>query len=88
VVRTELASGRLARVAVAPSSRGRGHGRALVTAALERARSLGIESMTLNVSEDNEPALRLYTSLGFTDLGPLTDRPGVRRMGRKLSAVS
>jgi ribosomal protein S18 acetylase RimI-like enzyme len=84
LVETGAAAARLARVAIAPSSRGEGHGRALVTAALAQARVLGIHSVLLNVYQDNEPAVRLYASLGFADLGPSTEYPGVRRMRRDL----
>jgi GNAT superfamily N-acetyltransferase len=46
---------------VVPSARGRGLGRALMEAALAKAP----DDVTLEVIEQNEPALRLYESLGF-----------------------
>jgi ribosomal protein S18 acetylase RimI-like enzyme len=45
--------------------RGHGLGRALVTATKDRARARGCRRIELDVQEDNEPALALYTSLGF-----------------------
>ena len=84
LVQIGAAAGRLARVAVEPGSRGRGHGRALVAAALERARALGFDSVELNVHRDNERAVRLYASLGFQELGEAQPRPEVKRMSRRL----
>jgi [ribosomal protein S18]-alanine N-acetyltransferase len=55
----------LARVIVRPDARGRGLGRALVRALLARAAARGASSVTLNVYEENAPALRLYASEGF-----------------------
>ena len=45
--------------------RGSGLGRALVDAALERARERGCARIELDANEANEPALRLYRSVGF-----------------------
>jgi ribosomal protein S18 acetylase RimI-like enzyme len=47
------------------TARGSGLGRALVEAALERARMRGCARIELDANEANEPALRLYRSLGF-----------------------
>jgi ribosomal protein S18 acetylase RimI-like enzyme len=47
------------------SMRGSGLGRALVEAALERARRRGCARIELDANEANEPALRLYRSVGF-----------------------
>ena len=51
-------------VAVVPSRRGRGLGRELLTALMERARRDGFESLSLSVEHDN-PAIGLYENLGF-----------------------
>jgi GNAT superfamily N-acetyltransferase len=48
------------------AARRTGLGRALVTAALERARARGCRRIELDVNEQNEGALRFYESLGFT----------------------
>ena len=60
--------------------RGRGLGRRLILAALERAREVGIERVELTVYVSNKRAIRLYTSVGFV-------REGVKRKGRKLDGV-
>ena len=54
-------------VFVSESARGSGLGRALVEAAIERARERGCRRIELDVDEANEPALALYRSLGFSD---------------------
>ena len=46
-------------------ARGAGLGRALMEFALERARERGCRRAELDVNEANEPALKLYESLGF-----------------------
>jgi ribosomal protein S18 acetylase RimI-like enzyme len=84
LVQIGSAGGRLARVAVEPDSRGRGYGRQLVAAALERARSLGFDWVELNVAPDNERAVRLYASLGFEEIAQPQLRPEVKRMSRSL----
>jgi GNAT superfamily N-acetyltransferase len=48
------------------SARGAGLGRALLEAALERARARGCRRVELDVNEANEPALRLYGIVGFS----------------------
>lgn len=51
---------------VAPEQRKAGLGRALLEAAIRRARTLdGLEIILLAVATGNEPARRLYVSLGF-----------------------
>lgn len=52
-------------VSVHPSHRGRGLGRTLMEHALERLRALGARQAVLEVLAGNEPAVRLYRSLGF-----------------------
>jgi len=47
------------------SARGKGYGRLLVEAAIERARSRGCARIQLDVNTANEPALKLYESFGF-----------------------
>jgi ribosomal protein S18 acetylase RimI-like enzyme len=45
--------------------RGRGIGRALLEAALERFAARGLTEVSVSTFPDNEGALRLYRSLGF-----------------------
>ena len=54
-------------LAVIPSHRGRGVGRALLAAAEDRARARGCCKLTLEVQEDNLPARSLYGRFGFAD---------------------
>lgn len=55
---------------VQPSQRGSGLGRALMQAAIAAAASRpGIRSLNLTLTEGNEPALRLYRSVGFVSWG-------------------
>jgi ribosomal protein S18 acetylase RimI-like enzyme len=51
---------------VSADARGRGVGRALVDAAVERARARGCRRIQLDVNEQNGEALALYRSTGFT----------------------
>jgi [ribosomal protein S18]-alanine N-acetyltransferase len=56
-------------VAVMPDCRGRGYGRALVSAALEHGRAAGARTALLEVRRSNLPAQSLYLSLGFAQVG-------------------
>jgi ribosomal-protein-alanine N-acetyltransferase len=56
-------------LAVAPHARGQGLGRALLQAAIGKARALGAGVMFLEVGADNPHALALYAGLGFTKIG-------------------
>lgn len=51
---------------VRDAARGQGLGRALVEAAVERARVRGCRRIELDVNEQNEAALSLYHATGFT----------------------
>ena len=55
----------LARMAVAPEQRGKGHGDALLAAALERARADGAERVYLLSNTVLGPAISLYRKHGF-----------------------
>jgi ribosomal protein S18 acetylase RimI-like enzyme len=52
-------------LSVAPAARGRGVGRALVSACLDRARAAGLTEVLLCSLVDMTPAHRLYVSMGF-----------------------
>jgi len=57
---------------VGPLARGRGVGRALLAACIDRARHIdGIEMLTLSVTADNAPAVALYEAAGFKRYGRL-----------------
>jgi ribosomal protein S18 acetylase RimI-like enzyme len=59
----------LHRVYVETELQGRGFGRALMEAALSHPRLADAERIYLAVWEENEPAMRLYASLGFRGVG-------------------
>ena len=73
----------LAKMAVAPTARGRGVGRALGEAAIERARALGASRVELLSNRVLAPALALYRSLGFVEV-PLPAAPEYRRTDIKM----
>jgi ribosomal protein S18 acetylase RimI-like enzyme len=56
---------RLAGMAVVPAARGSGVGKACMERLLAEARERGDHSMTLEVIQNNTPALRLYEKCGF-----------------------
>jgi ribosomal protein S18 acetylase RimI-like enzyme len=55
--------------------RGRGIGRRLLEATIERARSMGLEKIELSVYSSNTAAIDLYRKFGFQD-------EGLKRRGR------
>jgi ribosomal protein S18 acetylase RimI-like enzyme len=57
-----------ARIIVAPHQRGRGFGRKLGQALINRAIALKYPRVSLNVYKDNPTAINLYQSLGFHEI--------------------
>lgn len=91
LVRKNAGRGHLARLIVNPSVRGRGHGRRLVRALLERARLEPFERASLNVDASNLPAVSLYLKLGFRDATRPPDEPesvGTRYMETALPVLA
>lgn len=60
-----LDEGHFTNLAITPSYRNKGLGKKLIEAMLNFARTLDIASVTLEVRENNENALRAYKTLGF-----------------------
>jgi len=56
-------------VYVRPEYRGQGAGRALMEAALARARELGLRQVNLGVSVASKAAIALYEACGFEEFG-------------------
>ena len=56
-------------LAVRPTARGKGLGRALLQAAINKARHARAATMFLEVGADNPHALALYAGLGFAKVG-------------------
>jgi [ribosomal protein S18]-alanine N-acetyltransferase len=66
----------LHRLVVEPRSRRRGIGAELVRAGLDVVRQLGVREVILDVGYDNEPAIALYSQLGFEQLSARQDYYG------------
>ena len=56
-------------IAVADDERGKGYGKQMMNALLQKARELEIPAITLTVDQDNEVAQRLYERMGFEEVG-------------------
>jgi RimJ/RimL family protein N-acetyltransferase len=69
---------------VRPHARGRGVGRRLVEAVIDRARQ-SVEILQLTLVSENAPARRLYRSLGFVEYG--LERRGLKVDGRYYDEV-
>jgi ribosomal-protein-alanine N-acetyltransferase len=72
-------------VAVAPTCRKSGLGRALLEAAIAALREAGARELFLEVDEQNEPALKLYRALGAKPVGR---RAGYYAQGRDAAIFS
>ena len=62
-------AGEIITLGVLPEARRAGAARALLADLFLRARARGVEALTLEVAADNTPALSLYKSLGFAQVG-------------------
>jgi [ribosomal protein S18]-alanine N-acetyltransferase len=71
---------------ILPAFRGRGGGRALLGAALERARADGVHKVELEVWPDNGRAIALYARAGFVVEGMRRDHY-LRKDGSRRSAL-
>ena len=70
--RLAAGEGEILTFGVVGDRRGRGHGRALLAAALERAEAAGAREMFLEVESGNDPAIGLYRATGFDQVGVRT----------------
>ena len=64
-----LDEGSITNIATHPEHRRQGYGRRVVGALLDEAKRRGVCSVVLEVRESNDPARRLYESLGFCACG-------------------
>jgi len=80
------AIGEVKRLYVVPQARGARAGRALMDALLERARTLGYDTLKLDTLATMTSARALYASLGFRECAPYyrNPLPGVTYMSRRL----
>ena len=60
-------------IAIAKELRGEGLGRELMGRILKEASNIGLTHVELHVYEGNEPALQLYASMGFKEVGRLPE---------------
>lgn len=56
-------------VCTAPEARGKGVATEMMTALMEAGKSRGVAEFFLEVRESNTPARKLYTKLGFEEIG-------------------
>jgi len=63
------------RLHVKPEHRGKGIGRSLAEAVIERAREIGYASIKLDTLQSMTEANALYVSLGFTECAPYRHNP-------------
>ena len=69
---------------VAPISRGKGIGEALIDAVIGWAEEIGARGVSLAVKHGNSHAIALYERAGFVDRGVRADTPDERTMARLL----
>ncbi len=62
---TVLDEAHITNIAVKSTERGRGIGKMLMSALLEKAREKGVRTVTLEVKSGNFPAINLYGAFGF-----------------------
>jgi len=63
------------RMFVAPEARGRGHGRQVLRALEERARSMGCRRVVLDTAASLKEAASMYLSEGYVAIEPYNDNP-------------
>lgn len=86
--------GWVAGMGIAPLWRGQGQGERLMRHLIARCRTLGLRTVQLEVLDQNEPARRLYTRLGFVSQRPLAvfngplDARRVARLARRPPTTS
>lgn len=68
VRRLEDGVGEIKRMFVAPSARGRGHGRRVLSALEEAASELGYRRLRLDTAQSLPVAIALYRSAGYRDI--------------------
>lgn len=86
-------TGRLYGIAVSPTMSGRGIGRMLVVRTLEELTRRGVVSVALEVQSNNERAIGLYRSFGFTQAAYLPDYygagvPGIRMLRESAASAA
>jgi GNAT superfamily N-acetyltransferase len=75
VRRLDATTCELKRLYLRPAARGGGRGRALLEAAVDRARTLGYRSMRLDTLPVMDAAQALYRAQGFVEIAPYRENP-------------
>ncbi len=73
LLREDDQTGRIVRMSVAKTARGRGIGKRLVAYLEEAARARGYHRLVCETTHDWTDAIALYTATGFTELGVWND---------------
>jgi len=73
LVAKQAKMGALGNVLTHPDYRGKGLGSATSNAVAAALFEEGIETIVLNVAQDNQPALKIYEGLGFERVGPFVE---------------
>ncbi len=86
LIRTVLDEAEVLTIATCPTKRRRGHARKTLQAGEQQAKAQGAETVFLEVAEDNDAAIKLYTSCGYAMIGR---RPGyyVPKDGAPIAAL-
>ena len=58
-------------IGVVPEFRGQGISSSILASGMKYLKSIGVEDIGLEVDSNNTPAIRLYTSVGFTHVGDI-----------------
>jgi GNAT superfamily N-acetyltransferase len=74
----DVGSVELAKMGVRPQAQGKGAGRMLVAAAIERARAMGMRRVYIETNSKLGPALKLYRDAGFQPLAAAIPSPYAR----------
>ena len=61
--------GEITNVAVAENVRGKGFGKALISAMQKEAEALGVQVIFLEVRDSNASAIHVYGQMGFSEIG-------------------
>ena len=77
------ATGEIKRMFVDPAARRRGHGRRLLTALEDAARTLGHRAVRLDTADPLVEATDLYVATGYRPIAPYNDNPFATRWFEK-----
>lgn len=86
--RLEAGTAEVKRMFVAREARGRGHGRTLLRALEDAARSMGCRAVVLDTAAVLEEAARMYERAGYDEIPRYNDNPYAARWFRKALAES